>query len=205
MCRLGWRLQRIDKTGGGCYRLTYSTPKGRRRIHTRSVALTVPAFTAAALLQVPQRPADLLAMLSLRNSFVGCKRCCWPWTGRQERLRTSCMLALQSSCHHRCTLQAQTQARCVGIVLWSMMCSTAFSHLQGRAAAHTAVALPQDACPEAAQRLHTIQYPPVAAVTLAYPMSAILPARLDAAGQLPGAHTFEQNVHNSIRGVVGVV
>lgn len=42
-------------------------------------------------------------------------------------------------------------------------------------------------CPNAANRLDEIDYPPVAAVSLAYPKSAILTDRLDANGDLPGA------------------
>ena len=34
--------------------------------------------------------------------------------------------------------------------------------------------------------METIHYPPVAAVTLAYPLTALQPGRLDAAGRLPG-------------------
>ena len=41
-------------------------------------------------------------------------------------------------------------------------------------------------CPGASKALASLDYPPVAAVTVAYPMSAIQQDRLDAAGQLPG-------------------
>ena len=51
LCRLGWKLERIERSGS-YITLTYSTPRGRRRVRTRSLALTVPAYTAASLLQV---------------------------------------------------------------------------------------------------------------------------------------------------------
>lgn len=37
----------------GAYELRYDTPEGGSTLRSRSVALTVPAFTAAKLLQVP--------------------------------------------------------------------------------------------------------------------------------------------------------
>ena len=45
----------------------------------------------------------------------------------------------------------------------------------------------QGSCPDAAQKLAGIRYPPVAAVTLAYPTASVRPARLDSHGKLPGA------------------
>jgi len=42
-------------------------------------------------------------------------------------------------------------------------------------------------CPDAAAALKALDYPPVAAVTVAYPLSALRPDRLDASGQLQGA------------------
>ena len=42
-------------------------------------------------------------------------------------------------------------------------------------------------CPDASSALKTIDYPPVAAVSIAYPMSAIQQDRLDQQGNLPGA------------------
>ena len=52
LCRLGWRLERIERAPDDSLRLHYSTPKGRRCIRTLTLALTVPAHTAAGLLQV---------------------------------------------------------------------------------------------------------------------------------------------------------
>ena len=63
--RLGWQLQHIERQADGHLRLTYGTPKGRRHVKTRSLALTVPAYTAASLLQAgpPAQVADLLQAL----------------------------------------------------------------------------------------------------------------------------------------------
>ena len=93
-CRCGWKLQGIAKQHDGTFQLTYDTPEGKQRIQTRSVALTVPAYTAATM-------------------------------------------------------------------------------------------LPQE-CSAAAEALNAFDYPPVAAVTLAYPLEAIRPDRKDKEGRLPG-------------------
>lgn len=50
-CRVNWKLQNISQTGSGDYQLTYETPEGTKQIMTRQVALTIPAYTAADLLQ----------------------------------------------------------------------------------------------------------------------------------------------------------
>lgn len=50
-CRVQWKLTGIRKEGSN-FQLTYDTPEGMRTIKARSVALTVPAFVAADLLQV---------------------------------------------------------------------------------------------------------------------------------------------------------
>jgi oxygen-dependent protoporphyrinogen oxidase len=51
---------------------------------------------------------------------------------------------------------------------------------------YTAAELIKSAAPAAAAALESFDYPPVAAVTLAYPEAALRPDRLDAAGRLPG-------------------
>lgn len=38
--------------------------------------------------------------------------------------------------------------------------------------------------------MQTLDYPPVGAITLAYPESALRPDRLDANGNLPGRYTL---------------
>jgi oxygen-dependent protoporphyrinogen oxidase len=53
--------------------------------------------------------------------------------------------------------------------------------------AYVAADLLRRDCPDAAAALKSLDYPPVAAVTLAYPKSALRPDRLDAAQNLPGA------------------
>lgn len=53
--------------------------------------------------------------------------------------------------------------------------------------AYTAADLLRRDCPDASAALKSLDYPPVAAVTLAYPMSALRQDRLDAARKLPGA------------------
>ncbi|KAK9806433.1 hypothetical protein WJX73_006768 [Symbiochloris irregularis] len=52
--------------------------------------------------------------------------------------------------------------------------------------AYVAADLLRRDCPDASAGLKSIDYPPVAAVSLAYPMSAILQDRLDQQGNLPG-------------------
>jgi hypothetical protein len=54
------------------------------------------------------------------------------------------------------------------------------------APAYVVAELLEGAAPSAAAALRKLDYPPVAAVTLSYPMSAILPDRL-VSGSLPGA------------------
>ena len=53
--------------------------------------------------------------------------------------------------------------------------------------AYVAADLVSSSCPEAAKGLKSLDYPPVAAVTVAYPLTALRQDRLDAAGKLPGA------------------
>ena len=54
------------------------------------------------------------------------------------------------------------------------------------APAYVAADLLQREVPDAAAALKSLDYPPVAAVTLSYPETALLPDRLDAGGALPG-------------------
>ena len=111
-CRCGWQLQGIAKQQDGTFQLTYDTPEGRQRIQTRSVALTVPAYTAAAM-------------------------------------------------------------------------------------------LPQE-CSAAAEALNAFDYPPVAAVTLAYPLEAIRPDRKDKEGRLPGDLMLLLWPHPCVTGRAGI-
>lgn len=53
--------------------------------------------------------------------------------------------------------------------------------------AYVAADLVRRECPDAAEALKALDYPPVAAVTVAYPMSAIRQDRLNQANELPGA------------------
>lgn len=53
--------------------------------------------------------------------------------------------------------------------------------------AYTAADLVRRDCPDASLALKSLDYPPVAAVTIAYPMSAIQQDRLNQAGELPGS------------------
>ena len=52
--------------------------------------------------------------------------------------------------------------------------------------AYTAADLVRRDCPDASMALKSLDYPPVAAVTVSYPMSAIKQDRLDEARKLPG-------------------
>ena len=56
------------------------------------------------------------------------------------------------------------------------------------APAYVASDMLQQQCPAAAQQLKSIDYPPVSAVTLAYPMSAIRDDRKDEKGAVPGSN-----------------
>ena len=53
--------------------------------------------------------------------------------------------------------------------------------------AYIAADLVRRDCPDASMALKSLDYPPVAAVTVSYPMSAIKQDRLDEARKLPGA------------------
>ncbi len=53
--RVQWKLTGIRKESGE-FALSYDTPDGVRTLKARSVALTVPAFVAADLLQVAPSP-----------------------------------------------------------------------------------------------------------------------------------------------------
>ena len=66
---------------------------------------------------------------------------------------------------------AQLRARCVALTV----------------PAYVAADLVRRECPDAAEALKALDYPPVAAVTVAYPMSAIRQDRLNQANELPGA------------------
>lgn len=55
--------------------------------------------------------------------------------------------------------------------------------------AYVAADLLRRDCPDASSGLKSIDYPPVAAVSIAYPMSAIQQDRLDQQGNLPGEHS----------------
>ena len=50
-------------------------------------------------------------------------------------------------------------------------------------------------CPDAAAALKSLDYPPVAAVTVAYPKSSLRQDRLDAAQYLPGTRQQRLPLH----------
>jgi len=47
---LNWKLSSISKLPDGPYLLKYETPEGPTEVRARTVALTVPAYTAADLI-----------------------------------------------------------------------------------------------------------------------------------------------------------
>lgn len=49
--RTSWKLKQVSKNKDNTFALTYDTPEGQKQIKTRAVALTVPAYIAADLLQ----------------------------------------------------------------------------------------------------------------------------------------------------------
>lgn len=51
ICRTSWKLKQVSKNKDDTFTLTYDTPDGQKQIRSRSVALTVPAYIAADLLQ----------------------------------------------------------------------------------------------------------------------------------------------------------
>ncbi|BBM99442.1 protoporphyrinogen/coproporphyrinogen III oxidase [Marchantia polymorpha subsp. ruderalis] len=56
--KVNWKLESIEKSGDGEYRLTYETPQGKKVVSTKSIVLTVPSYIAK----------DLLAPLSEKTS-----------------------------------------------------------------------------------------------------------------------------------------
>ena len=48
--RVNWKLSSISKQADGLYCLKYDTPEGPQEVQARTVALTVPAYTAADLI-----------------------------------------------------------------------------------------------------------------------------------------------------------
>jgi len=83
----------------------------------------------------------------------------------------------------------QVRARCVALTV----------------PAYTAAELVRRECPDAAAALKALDYPPVAAVTVAYPLSALRPDRLDASGQLQGAGHRRVCIPGSAEGVCGAL
>lgn len=82
-----------------------------------------------------------------------------------------CIFPLLRLDQTRKALLAQLRARCVALTV----------------PAYVAADLVRRECPDAAAALKALDYPPVAAVTVAYPMSAIRQDRLNQANELPGA------------------
>ncbi|GAQ80272.1 oxygen-dependent protoporphyrinogen oxidase [Klebsormidium nitens] len=59
--KVNWKLTAMAKVGNA-YELTYSTPEGQKVVKTRTVALTVPAYTASSLLrEINLEASDALA------------------------------------------------------------------------------------------------------------------------------------------------
>lgn len=50
-CRTSWKLKQVSKSKDNTFALTYDTPDGQKQVRSRAVALTVPAYIAADLLQ----------------------------------------------------------------------------------------------------------------------------------------------------------
>jgi len=56
--RVNWKLTSIARTPAGNFKLSYDTPGGQQTVEARTVALTVPAYVAADLLQGAAPPAS---------------------------------------------------------------------------------------------------------------------------------------------------
>ena len=147
-------------------RLVYDTPQGRQEVRARTVAMTVPAYVAADLVEEQAPSAAAALKVGSRFAAVGPGGVGW----RQGSRRGSAPLCVGAIAEGRCVPGAGLAVRWPG---------------GGR---RTAASLPDHPAPwRAPSCVQSLDYPPVGAITLAYPESAVRPDRLDAAGSLPGA------------------
>jgi protoporphyrinogen/coproporphyrinogen III oxidase len=87
--RLGWQLEGISRGDDGLYALSYSTPAGPATLRARSVALTVPAYTAADLV-ASAAPAAATALRSFDYPPVAAVTVAYPLSAiRPDRLDPS--------------------------------------------------------------------------------------------------------------------
>ncbi|KAL4855297.1 Protoporphyrinogen oxidase [Chlorella vulgaris] len=83
--RTSWQLKAVSKEGD-VYKLAYNTPQGQKEVRARTVALTVPAYVAADLIQ-DQVPAAAAGLKSLVYPPVGAITLAYPESAvRADRL-----------------------------------------------------------------------------------------------------------------------
>ncbi|KAI3427137.1 hypothetical protein D9Q98_007074 [Chlorella vulgaris] len=83
--RTSWQLKAVSKEGD-IYKLAYDTPQGQKEVRARTVALTVPAYVAADLIQ-DQVPAAAAGLKSLEYPPVGAITLAYPESAvRSDRL-----------------------------------------------------------------------------------------------------------------------
>jgi len=84
--RLGWQLEGIATAAGGLYSLTYATPAGPATLTARAVALTVPAYAVADLVE-GAAPAAAAALRAFDYPPVAAVTVAYPLTSiRADRL-----------------------------------------------------------------------------------------------------------------------
>ena len=169
-----WKLTGIKQQGDGTLSLTYSTPDGDKTLRARTVALTVPAYVAADLLE-----QQVCCVVCPQQSLPAAN---WYHPG----CLPSVLLQYPGPVSQM-PLPAPADAmrrQCKGRVSSSRSVAVPRNR---RFALLTVSALRLRQAKGAAESLRKFDYPPVGAVSISYPLSAIREDRKDSTGQLPGA------------------